>query len=67
MELPGALPRPLSINLLHQLCLRAGRRSLAWHLLLQAADRTLGDAEEQKFLGRLERLVAELGGELRKE
>ena len=44
-----------------------GRRSLAWHLVLQSPDKTLGDSEEQKFLKRLERLAGELGGELRSE
>lgn len=44
-----------------------GRRSLAFHVLLQAPDKTLSDKDGQKFLGRLERAVAELGGELRKE
>ncbi len=45
----------------------AGKKSLAFHVLLQAEDRTLTDADEAKFLARLERAVAELGGELRKE
>ena len=45
----------------------AGRRSLAWHVLLQAADKTLSDKETHKFLGRLERLIEGLGGELRKD
>jgi phenylalanyl-tRNA synthetase beta chain len=44
-----------------------GRKSLAYHVLLQASDRTLGEAEQTKFLGRVERALAELGGELRKE
>jgi phenylalanyl-tRNA synthetase beta chain len=30
-----------------------GKKSLAYHVLLQADDRTLGDTEEQKFLKRL--------------
>ena len=30
-----------------------GKKSLAYHVLLQADDRTLGDTEEQKFLTRL--------------
>jgi len=45
----------------------AGRRSLAFHVLLQAPDKTLSDKDGQKFLGRLEREVSQLGGELRKE
>ncbi len=47
--------------------LGAGRRSLAWHVVLRAEDRTLGEADVQKFLGRLERGAAELGAELRRE
>jgi phenylalanyl-tRNA synthetase beta subunit len=47
--------------------LGAGRKSLAYHVLLQAADRTLGEAEQTKFLARVERALGELGGELRKE
>ena len=43
-----------------------GRRSLAYHVLLQASDRTLDDKDEKKFLGRLERQAAELGAELRR-
>jgi phenylalanyl-tRNA synthetase beta chain len=44
-----------------------GHKSLAWHVVLQAADRTLGDEDEQRFLKRLERGAGELGGELRRE
>lgn len=47
--------------------LGAGSKSLAWHVTLQAADRTLSDKEGQKFLARLEREARSLGGELRKE
>jgi phenylalanyl-tRNA synthetase beta chain len=47
--------------------LGAGRRSLAWHVLLQAAGRTLDDQDGQKFLRRLEREAQALGGELRRE
>ena len=47
--------------------LGAGKKSLAYHVLLQAKDRTLSDGDGAKFLGRLERLVGQLGGELRKE
>jgi phenylalanyl-tRNA synthetase beta chain len=47
--------------------LGAGRRSLAWHVLLQAPDRTLAEGDSQKFLTRLEREVQGLGGELRRE
>jgi phenylalanyl-tRNA synthetase beta chain len=44
-----------------------GRRSLAWHVLLQADARTLNDEDVQKFLARLEREAREgLGGELRR-
>ncbi len=44
-----------------------GRKSLAYHVLLQAQDRTLGEEEQAKYLARVERAVAELGGELRKD
>jgi phenylalanyl-tRNA synthetase beta chain len=37
----------------------AGRKSLAYHVLLSADDRTLGESEERKFL---ERLAGKLGG-----
>ncbi len=43
-----------------------GRRSLAYHLLLQAAEGTLTDEDAARFLGRLERELAALGAELRK-
>ena len=46
--------------------LGAGRKSLAWHVLLQSPSRTLSDQETQKFLARLERALAERGCELRK-
>ncbi|MBK7949019.1 MAG: phenylalanine--tRNA ligase subunit beta [Deltaproteobacteria bacterium] len=43
-----------------------GRKSLAFHVLLQSDARTLTDQDEQKFLQRFEKLVTEAGGELRK-
>jgi phenylalanyl-tRNA synthetase beta chain len=46
--------------------LGAGKKSLAYHVLLQSDSKTLTDKEAQKFLGRVERLVGDLGGELRK-
>jgi phenylalanyl-tRNA synthetase beta chain len=46
--------------------LGAGQRSLAYHVVLQAADRTLTDDDVQKFLSRVERAVGELGGAVRK-
>jgi len=45
----------------------AGRRSLAWHVTLSAPDRTLNEADVKKFLERVEREAAQLGGELRRE
>jgi phenylalanyl-tRNA synthetase beta chain len=45
----------------------AGRKSLAYHVVLQADDRTLSDGDQQKFLDRLARQAAELGAELRRE
>lgn len=46
--------------------LEAGKRSLAFHVVLQAADRTLTDEDVQKFLSRAERAVTDLGGAVRK-
>jgi len=43
-----------------------GRKSLAFHVLLQSDARTLTDQDEQKFLQRFEKLVADAGGELRR-
>ena len=43
----------------------AGRRSLAYHVLLQAEKKTLSDGDAQKFLGRLGRILEGLGAELR--
>ena len=44
-----------------------GKKSLAYHVALRAADRTLDEQDAAKFLTRLERAIGELGGELRKE
>ncbi|MCH2107541.1 MAG: hypothetical protein MK291_12975, partial [Planctomycetes bacterium] len=44
-----------------------GQRSLAWHLVLEAKDRTLDEGDVQKFLGRVERAAERLGGALRRE
>ena len=46
--------------------LAEGKKSLAYHVLLQAGDRTLTDKEGQKFLDRLERQVQTIGAELRR-
>jgi phenylalanyl-tRNA synthetase beta chain len=47
--------------------LGAGKKSLAFHVLLQAEDRTLDDQDGAKFLERLARAATELGWELRRE
>ena len=47
--------------------LGAGKRSLAFHVLLQSETKTLTDADGQKFIGRVERAAERLGGELRRE
>ena len=47
--------------------LAPGKKSLAFHVLLQAADRTLDDQDCAKYLVRVERAIAELGGVLRKD
>ncbi len=44
-----------------------GRKSLAYHVLLQSDQKTLTDKDAQKFIKRLERAAADLGGELRSE
>ena len=44
-----------------------GQRSLAWHLVLEAKDRTLDEGDVRKFLGRVERAAERLGGALRRE
>ncbi len=44
-----------------------GRKSLAYHVLLQSQAKTLTDKEAQKFLQRLERGVEKHSGELRRE
>ena len=43
-----------------------GRKSLAFHVLLQSETKTLTDKDEAKFLKRFEKLVSDAGGELRK-
>ena len=43
-----------------------GKKSLAFHVLLQSDARTLTDQDEQKVLQRFEKLVTDAGGELRK-
>ena len=45
----------------------AGRKSLAWHVLLQSDSKTLGEKDMSKFLQRVEGAAAGLGGELRSE
>lgn len=42
-------------------------RSLAWHVELRADDKTLGEAEVQKFLERVERALGEIGCALRRQ
>ena len=46
--------------------LGAGRKSLAWHVLLQSDKKTLTDKETHKFLDRLERGLKDKGAELRR-
>jgi phenylalanyl-tRNA synthetase beta chain len=42
------------------------KKSLAYHVHLQSDQKTLGEAEVQKFLERLERELGQIGAELRK-
>ncbi|MFT7487382.1 MAG: phenylalanyl-tRNA synthetase beta chain, partial [Candidatus Paceibacteria bacterium] len=44
-----------------------GKKSLAYHVLLQSDKKTLTDKDAAKFISRLERLAGDLGGELRSE
>jgi phenylalanyl-tRNA synthetase beta chain len=46
--------------------LGAGKKSLAYHVHLASDQKTLSEAEVQKFLERLERELTQLGAELRK-
>jgi phenylalanyl-tRNA synthetase beta chain len=46
--------------------LGAGRKSLAYHVLLQSDSKTLTDKDEQRFLKKFEEEVGKIGGELRK-
>lgn len=43
-----------------------GRKSLAYHVLLQSETKTLSDRDQAKFLSRLERELESLGARLRK-
>jgi phenylalanyl-tRNA synthetase beta chain len=43
----------------------AGKKSLAYHVLLQGDDKTLGESEEQKFLKRLDGKLEAIGAKLR--
>lgn len=45
--------------------LAADQRSLAFHAVLRAADRTLSDKDEQKFLKKVTQTAERLGGSLR--
>ena len=45
--------------------LGAGRKSVAIRLVFQAADRTLTDEDESKFLGKVRENAAQIGAELR--
>lgn len=45
--------------------LEDGHRSLAFRAVLRAADRTLSDKEEQKFLDKASKAALELGGQVR--
>ena len=44
-----------------------GQKSLAWHVLLQSDNKTLGDKDLHKFLKRVENGATRIGGELRKD
>ena len=42
-----------------------GKKSLAFHVVLQSETKTLSDKDEQKFLKRFENLIGQAGGALR--
>ncbi|MDF1798955.1 MAG: hypothetical protein P1V81_07255, partial [Planctomycetota bacterium] len=44
-----------------------GKKSMAWHVLLQSDTKTLGEKDMSKFLQRVEGAAVRLGGELRSE
>ncbi|QDV06767.1 Phenylalanine--tRNA ligase beta subunit [Planctomycetes bacterium Poly30] len=46
--------------------LGAGKKSLAYHVVLQSANKTLTDSDAAKFLGRLERTLEAVGAALRR-
>jgi len=62
----GLVERTELFDLYRGKSLGPGKKSLAYHVHLRAADRTLDEADCAKYLGRVERALAELGGELRK-
>ena len=43
-----------------------GRKSLAYHVLLQSERKTLTDKDQAKFLARFEKAVQKLDGRLRR-
>jgi phenylalanyl-tRNA synthetase beta chain len=43
-----------------------GKKSLAYHVVLQSETKTLTDKDAQKFLGRLERSLEQQGAALRR-
>ena len=65
---PGVYDLPLHQKpvMLISHALGEGKKSLAYHVTLQSANKTLTDKDAQKFLGRLERVLEQRGASLRK-
>jgi len=63
----GLVDRTLLFDLFRGGKLGEGRKSLGFHVTLQAADRTLEEGDLAKFLDRLGRAAEAKGCELRRE
>jgi len=62
----GAVAEIELFDLYRSESLGAGKKSLAYHVLLQSEQKTLTDQDGQKFLSRLERQLQSLDAELRR-
>ena len=65
-----AWERPASVELFDLYrgeSLGAGRKSLAFHVVLRSETKTLTDKDAAKFLTRSEKAAERLGGELRRD
>jgi phenylalanyl-tRNA synthetase beta chain len=62
----GQLTAPELFDIYRGENLGDGRKSLAYHLLLQSEERTLSDKDQERFLKRLEKNLAALDARLRR-